>query len=194
MKPAPTAYACALALLLLATPAHAAPRWEISPEKSRIDFTARYGKDPITGTFTGFTADIRFAPDALETSAIDVTIPIRGLTTEDDDAAEYLPQKAWFHAEMFPDARFVSHAITHLGAQRYLAKGTLSIKKIEKPLELAFTLQLSPEGDAADVQAQADISRLAYGIGEGEWASTDILKDTVALTITLHAVQAPDAD
>lgn len=181
-----------LALLVLPVSALAqAPAWTLAPEGNSLGFTARYGTDRITGTFQQFKADIALDPEQPQTGRIRVSVDMQSLSTEDADAAEYLPQEEWLDSATHPRAVFVSDRITRSEDGRYRAEGTLTMKDISAPVTLSFTLQLTPDGTQAEAEGRATLSRLSYQIGQGEWASTDLLKDTVTLRFKLKATKQP---
>lgn len=38
--------------------------------------------------------------------------------------------------------------------------------------------------------AQVGVNRLAFGVGQGEWASTEVVPSTVTVTVALNAKKA----
>lgn len=179
-----------LALLVLPMSALAqAPAWTLTPEGNTLGFTARYGTDKITGSFQQFEAEITLDPKQPETGRIRVSVDMQSLSTEDADASEYLPQEEWLDSAAHPHAVFVSDTITRSDDGRYRAEGTLTMKDISAPVKLSFTLQLTEDGMHAEAKGRAQLSRLSYQIGGGEWASTDLLKDAVTLRFKLKATR-----
>ncbi|MEH0071471.1 YceI family protein [Pannonibacter sp. Pt2-lr] len=87
--------------------------------------------------------------------------------------------------EAFPEARFTSTSVTAKGGNAYEAQGTLSLRGEEKPVTLAFTLDIA--GDTAVAKGTASLSRSAYGIGAS--VGQDNLKDAVAVAIDLTATR-----
>lgn len=172
--------------LLLPLPALAAV-WQVDAAKSSIEFTALYGTDEVKGSFPEFSASINFDPEQLETSTISVEIPLETFATEDDDAKENLAEEDWFDVAEHPTATFVSSDIQAAGGNRYVAHGTLTLKGISAPLTLPFTLTLSEDKRTATAESSTRVSRLAYKIGEGEWETSDIIKDDVKLRIHIQA-------
>lgn len=185
-------YAAASVALLFAAPAIAqdAPRWKMDAGKSTLTFSVAYEKDKIEGAFPGFSAEITFAPDALEKSRIEVSIPVADFTSDDYDAKEYLPEEAWLDTEHYKAAKFVSEEITRTGENAYLAKGTLTLKKIAKPLELPFTLTFSNDEKQAVAEGKTTLSRAIYGIGKGEEETAAMLGDAVTVRFYIEARRA----
>ena len=56
-------------------------------------------------------------------------------------------------------------------------------------VELPFTLQVreSPEGQAALMEGVITLNRLDFGIGQGQWQSTETIGNEVKISITVVA-------
>jgi polyisoprenoid-binding protein YceI len=65
----------------------------------------------------------------------------------------------------------------------------LQIKGIEQKLSLAFDWQ--PQEEKALLSGEAELSRLAFQIGSGEWSDTTSIADEVLVRFSLTLVQAP---
>jgi polyisoprenoid-binding protein YceI len=96
-----------------------------------------------------------------------------------------LPDTPWFSAAKYPKATFVTHTFKALGGNRYVAAGDLTIKGVTKPLTLPFTLVIT--ADTAKMNAAVSLNRLAFGVGQGEWATTQVIPAAVQVTIALTA-------
>ena len=79
--------------------------------------------------------------------------------------------------------------ITAAGPGRYVAPGVLTIRGVAKPLTLPFTLAIT--GASAKMNAQVSLNRLAFGVGQGEWAATDTVPANVTVNIAIQAHRAP---
>ena len=82
---------------------------------------------------------------------------------EGQDAHSTLVGKGWFFTQSYPDARFVSEDVRHLGNGRYEAHGTLQIRGVEKPIVLPFKLTI--EGDIARMEGGLILDRTLYDLG-----------------------------
>ncbi len=70
------------------------------------------------------------------------------------------------------------------GAQD-VAKGTFTLKGKSAPQTVVFTTTSAPQGQWID--GSFTISRLAFGVGQGEWSDTSTLDD--AVQIQFHILQ-----
>jgi polyisoprenoid-binding protein YceI len=181
-------FLAALALLLLtALPASAAPApvWTVDKGASKIAFASSFGGDGFNGGFRKWDAAIRFDPANLAGSSVTAIIDMTSGFSGDPDRDASLPGTAWFAAKAYPKAVFKSTSFKALGGTRYEATGTLTLRGVSKPLTLPFTLVIT--GDQAKMNATVGISRLAFGVGQNEWKTTEVVPDKVTVTIQLSA-------
>lgn len=176
--------------LVLPTSVQAAS-WQLE-EGSAIRFEAYLQGAPVAGTFERFEAEIVFDPADLATSRIDVEVDTASVTTGHEDRDTALRSPGLLDVAQWPIARFVSDRIEHLGGEDYQALGQLTIREVWDDVVLPFTLKITdhpadPGRLQADVQGGLTISRLAYGVGQGEWASTAMVGEDVAITIAIRA-------
>jgi polyisoprenoid-binding protein YceI len=66
-----------------------------------------------------------------------------------------------------------------------VAHGTLNLRGVSKPLDLPFSLKI--DGAKATVSGSASLDRVAFGVGQGEFAATDQIPAKVQVRVQLHA-------
>lgn len=176
------------ALLVLGLPATAlaAPvsSWTVDGG-SKLGFTGKMSGEAFNGVFRRWNAQIAFDPKNLTGSKVAVTVDVASAATGDADRDQALPTDDWFAAGKFPRATFVTHAFKDLGGGRYQAIGDLTIRGVSHPVVLPFTLVIA--GDTARMNGQLALNRAAFGIGQGKWATGDMVDTQVAVTIALAA-------
>jgi polyisoprenoid-binding protein YceI len=182
-----------LALVLLgAMPGAArAASWTLE-DGSAIRFEAYQQGAPVQGGFERFIADIVFDPDDLAGSRIAVEIDTASIATGHRDRDTALRSANLFDVEQWPTARFASAELEHLGGDAYQAHGQLTIRDVQRDVVLPFTLAITGHpSEPGLLQAQASgelaISRLDYGVGQGEWASTAMVGEKVVIAIEIVA-------
>lgn len=181
----------ALALLLLtALPAAAAPAqaWSVDKAASRVGFASSFGGEAFSGGFRKWDAQVRFDPANLAGSSVVATLDTASAVTGDSDRDAELPGPNWFSAKAFPTAVFRSSSFKVLGGNRYQAIGTLTLRGVSKPLTLPFTLVIT--GDQAKMTGQVSLDRLAFGVGQNEWKTTEVVPGAVMVTIAISARKA----
>ncbi|MBI5938987.1 MAG: YceI family protein [Caulobacterales bacterium] len=142
----------------------------------------------LTGSFRRWDAAIRFDPANLAGSSVTATFDMTSAATGDSSRDEALPQDEWFAAGRYPKAIFTAKSFRALGGDRYQAVGTLTIRGVTKPLTLPFTLVIT--GGVAKMNASVGLNRLAFGVGQGEWKTTEVVPATVTVNISLTARRA----
>ena len=161
-----TFFALALAPLpALAQPA-AVPSWSIVQAQSKLGFTTSMEGQAFAGSFSRWTARIRFDADKLAASRVTVVIDTASARTGDASRDEALPSNDWFASTRFPQAIFQATSFRALGGNRYSASGTLRIRDKTVPVTLPFALTIA--GDTATMRGSATIDRRAFAIGGGE--------------------------
>lgn len=154
----------------------------------RLTFQAAYAGTPVNGSFGKWDADIVFSPGDLANSRIRVTVDLASVNTADGERDEMLRSDSFFAAATHPRAIFTASRFTAKGGGRYVAQGTLSLHGQQRPLALSFDLKI--DGDQASASGSARLNRLSYGVGSGEWASTDPIADGVTIAFRLKARRA----
>jgi polyisoprenoid-binding protein YceI len=172
----------------LAASAKARP-WKLE-KGGRLGFTAEYSGEAIRGTFNRWDAAIVFDPDDLPGSSIRVTIDLASVESGDGQRDDMLKGDSFFGAGAQPQARFVSSAIRKRGEGRYVANGTLALHGKSRPVAVNFTLKI--DGDKATASGSTTLQRLAFGVGESEFSTTDQMKDAVGVDFTLKATRQGD--
>ena len=160
--------------------------WKVA-QGSTLTFATSWGGDAVQGRFDRWKADILFGPLALDRSKVTVTIDMGSARTGDEQRDASLPSPDWFDSAAHPSAVFTATRFTQSGEGRYVAHGTLTLRGVSKPLDLPFDLRI--EGAKATVGARANLDRLAFGVGQGEFAATDQIPAKVAVRVQLRATR-----
>ena len=134
-------YALFLTLMISANSfAGEATKWNFSKAHSSINFKIWHLMTPVYGNFEDFDVALNFDPQNLEGSSINVTIQVASINTGWGPRDEHLKTEDWFEADEYPVMSFKSSKITGTGDGNYVAKGKLSMKGVEKEIDLPFKL------------------------------------------------------
>ncbi len=90
---------------------------------------------------------------------------------------------------MYPQARFETKSFRHLNGNRYEADGVLTIRDAAKPVVLPFTLEKAQSGTRA--RGELVIDRTDFGVGQGQWASPQLVAHEVTIRFDLLAAPLP---
>lgn len=179
--------AIALMIILITSVAQAAvTAWQIVPDKSHITFIATQNNAPVNGEFKKFDGTINFDPNQLDKSDVHVVVDMNSITTSDPDISNTLKTAEWFNVKLFPQATFNANEFTKTGDNTYQAKGTLIIRDKNIPITLKFVLEQYTSSNAV-VKGTVILKRNDFGIGQGEWVSTEVVKDDVQVNFQITA-------
>jgi polyisoprenoid-binding protein YceI len=167
-----------------AAPAAGPVAWTVQ-KGSTLGFATSWSGDPLQGRFERWTANILFNPDALDRSKVSVSVDMTSARTGDQQRDASLPASDWFDAAAHPKAVFTATKFEHPGGDRYVAHGTLALRGVTKPLDLPFRLTIA--GDTARVSGETSLDRLAFGVGQGDFQSTDQVPAKVTVRVELTA-------
>ncbi len=158
---------------------------------STLRFTSSYDGESFDGRFARFVPTLRFDPEALETARLDVEIDLASATTDHDERDEVLVGPEFFDSGGVASARYVATSFRALGGGRFVAEGTLTLRGASHPVPLEF--RWTP-GPMPVLEGEASVRRLAFGVGEGDWADTSVLPDEVRVTTRLMLEPTPVAN
>lgn len=171
----------ALLLALAAPPAFGAD-WQAGPG-SRLGFTATYMGEAFEGRFARFSPAINFDPANLAASRFDVRIELASASTDNEERDAMLVGPEFFNAGARPEARYVATTFRALGGDRYVAEGELTLNGVTRKVPLTFRWQ---PGTPTVLEGEATLARLAFKVGEGDWADTGLLPDEVKVRTRLE--------
>jgi polyisoprenoid-binding protein YceI len=172
-------------LLVCAGVAHATD-WRMDPAGSKLEYLATFQSARASGTFKEFDTRVRFDANRLADSLVDVTVVMANADMIDADTTKALRGMDWFDSARFPQAMFHASDIRRVEGNRYLARGALTVKGVEQPIEIPFVW--SDAGDTATIAGELTVKRAVFHIGLGEWAATDVVGPdvTVKFSVTLR--------
>jgi len=161
---------CALAFA--AAPALGAD-WATDAAASRLEFTATFEGAAAPGVFKEFDVRLRFDPEKPAGGSLEVTVKVTSADMNIADVNKEIRGKDWFDYGTFPQAEFRSTDLRRTEGNRYLARGTLSLKGVKQPLDVPFSWVGSADG--ATMEGELTLKRGAFGIGAGEWAVSNLI-------------------
>ena len=173
--------ALASALLLAAAPAQA--QQQLLPAQSRVEFSARQMGVPLQGHFKKFDAQLAFDPAKLATSRLRFTVDTGSATMGARETDAELPKPVWFNVPQFPQAIFESSSIKAQGGGKFDVAGKLSIKGTS--VDVTVPVVLTQSGSTTTATGSLPLKRLAFKIGDGEWADTSMVANEVQVTFKL---------
>jgi polyisoprenoid-binding protein YceI len=186
-----------LSRLLLACTALSLPlaaiaaEWRVDSADSRLGFRAEAQGEAFEGRFIRFEARIRFDPDALDNSRFAVDIALDSVDSRNSERDEMLAEPEFFNVRADTTARYRAERFEARGDGRFRALGDLTLRGVTRPVPLDFEWRAGAGG--ATLDGRAELDRLAFDVGGGEWADAEVIAHPVQVTTRLVLV-AVDAD
>ena len=150
---------------------------------SRLEFTGVQAGAAFKGVFHQFTAAVDFDPAALATARIEVTIDMNSADSGDKDRDGTMRGADIFDVAHFPTAHYVTRSLTRTAAG-YSAIGALTLRGVTKDVPIEF--KFAPGATGAVLSGTADLKRLDFGVGRGDWKNTDWVADAVKIAFSLN--------
>jgi polyisoprenoid-binding protein YceI len=162
--------------------------WRGDERDGNLQFTAMQAGAKFTSAFERFR--VRFDFDEAKPAAgrLDVTVETKSVNTADADRDGILRSRDFFWCEQYPEAAFHAEKFERDGAG-WRASGELSMRGVTRPVAVRF--ELSPGPMHLVMKGTADLRRLEFGVGQGEWSSTEWVGDEVGVLFDLKLL--PDA-
>lgn len=170
------------AMLFSAAAAAAAASYVSDPQQSRLEFVGVQAGAEFKGVFHKFTANVEFAPDALASSHIDVQIDMDSVDSRDVDRDTTIRGKDVFDVAHHPTAHYVTKTFAKTAAG-FSAVGALTLHGVTKDVPIEF--QFAPGAAGAKLSGSARLNRLDFGVGQGDWRSTEVIGDAVKINFSL---------
>jgi polyisoprenoid-binding protein YceI len=156
--------------------------YSVDAEHSRVEFVGVQAGADFKGVFHKFTAAVAFAPDALENSDFDVQIDLNSVDSMDKDRDKTIRGPDIFDVAHQPSAHYLAKSFAK-SAAGYTATGTLTLHGVTKPLPIDF--QFTKTATGATLEGSAKLKRLDFGVGQGDWKSTEWVGDAVKISFSL---------
>lgn len=172
------------------TPA-TATHYAIDPTKSSLEFQFEQAGAQNKGKFTKFPVAVDAAADGSTVKRLDVTVEMNTLDSGDKERDDTLRGSDLFDVAKFTQAHFTSTQITKT-ASGFDALGKLTLRGVTRDQHVLFIFRTANEqGHAVGyLTGKTTIHRLDYGVGQGDWKSTEwvgadvIVSYNVRLTVT----------
>src|SRR5512146_2001271 len=167
--------------------AHASdPAYTLLAAQSSLTYTFSQAGAENQGRFKSFAASFDPVGGRLE-----VAIDMRSFDTGDQQRNGILGDNDFFDVAQYPQSRFTASRIAKTAAG-YAAPGTLTLRGGTRNITIPFTWR------TADVQGhlvgylsgQTTLRRLDFGVGQGQWQSTEWVGNDVTVRYSLVLVSA----
>ncbi|MDE2261645.1 MAG: YceI family protein [Gammaproteobacteria bacterium] len=169
-------------VMLAPAAAHSAePAYALLAAQSSLTYAFSQAGARNQGRFKSFA--VSFDPRA---GRLDVMIDMSSFDTGDQQRNGILGGKDFFDAAQYPQSRFTASRIEKTAAG-YAATGSLTLRGVTRGITIPFTwrtatVQGRPVGY---LSGQTTLRRLDFGVGQGQWQSTDWVGNDVTVRYAL---------
>jgi polyisoprenoid-binding protein YceI len=165
----------------------AVAHYALDPAKSALEYQFVQAGAQNKGKFLKFSVTLDFSPDSLAGSKLDVVVDTNSLDTGDKDRDTTLRSPDLFDVAKYPQAHFTSTQITKIPSG-YDAAGKLTIRGVTRDQHIVFTFRSAAEQgkSVGYLSGKAVVKRLDFGVGQGDWKSTDWVANEVTVTYSLR--------
>ena len=149
-------------------------------QRSTVKFKIKnFGFNTVTGSFKGLQGSIRFSPENLPASAMDVSVDASTVNTGINARDNHLRKPDYFDVKKYPRIRIVSTKITSSSkAGTLFMFGKVTIKNVTREISFPFTA-IAQDGGYL-FTGEFRINRIDFGVGESSSVSDNV---TVILNV-----------
>ncbi|MDG1818544.1 MAG: YceI family protein [Porticoccaceae bacterium] len=147
-----------------------ADQWQSDHSLSELAYSVNFEQLPIKGQFKDFA--VNYSHQQQLRVVVDITSADMG----NSDINEAIREFDWFNIKQHSQAIFLSETIEAVSEGAFIARGTLQLKGITKPVSVPFNWQLSDSPELtqhASMSGALTLNRSDFSIGSPEWASGD---------------------
>lgn len=181
-----------IALMLMATPAFAAPdKYSFDPAHTQILFSVSHlGFSHSHGRFNTFDGSFNFDEKTPETSSVTVAIDTDSVDMGSKEWDDAVKADALLNAKKFPKMTFKSTSVTKTDEKTGTVTGDLTLLGVTKPVTLNVTFNKSgnhpyTKNHLAGFSASATLKRSEFGMAK----YLPDVGDEVTITIEVEGIR-----
>ena len=171
--------------------------WQSDASQSELSYAVSFEQLPLNGQFKEFSVD--YTPR----QKLRVVVDISSVDMGNSDINDAIRDADWFDIKQHSQAVFFSDNINAVGEGEFMAKGTLQLKGIKKPVSVPFSWTPSSSISsistpatstkeptrAAKMSGKLTLSRSDFAIGSQEWASGDQIGIDVSVSFDVQMLK-----
>lgn len=158
-----------LALVASQFAVKAQTKWILDRAHSNAKFTVEHLViSEVDGSFKSFNGNVTSAKPDFTDAAVDFTIDVNSIDTENEQRDGHLKGDDFFNAEKYPKMTFKSTSFKKNSGNKYELKGNLTIRDVTKPATFSVvyggTTKDGYGNTKAGFKATTSINRFDYGL------------------------------
>jgi len=143
--------------------------WQIDPAHTEVEFSARHLMiSNVKGRFPNPSGSVSYDPDAPGSLRLDVTIPVAGIDTRNEQRDAHLRSPDFFDVEHFPTMTFKGTRVEGEIGEEFRLVGELTIRGVTREVALDVTTEGGGGdpwgGERLGFSAQGRIRRSEFGL------------------------------
>lgn len=165
--------------------------WKLDRVHSSVKFSVVHMLiSEVEGKFTSFEGTIKSAKPDFSDAAIDFSVDVMSIDTDDDNRDKHLKSSDFFNADDYPRMIFKSTKFTKTGDDKYTLEGDLTIRGITKRTTFNVTLGGQTTDNQGKVhagfKANTYINRFDYNLKWDKKTETGGLVVDKMVNVTLN--------
>jgi len=144
-----------------------------------LTFTFTQADAANRGNFGKFSTDLVYDEKDLAAGKLEVTVQVASLQTQDNDRDETLKSADMLDTAKFPTAHYSAGSLARNARGGIEAVGKLTLHGVTR--DLRVPLQIRNTAGGLEISGDLSIKRLDFGVGQGDWKSTEWVGDEVKL-------------
>lgn len=166
-------------------------KWNVDPVHSSVKFTVSHLViSDVEGGFKKFSGSISADKPDFTDAAIEFTVDVKSISTDNDMRDNHLKSPDFFDAEKFPEMTFKSTSFKKVSGNKYELVGDLTMHGITKSVKFSVdyggTMNDGMGNIKAGFKATAVIDRFNYGLKWSKATETGGLVVGNEVTINLR--------
>jgi polyisoprenoid-binding protein YceI len=173
--------------------------WRVDPTHSHIEFAVRHLMiSTVKGSFAEVSGTLIGDESDLDHASIELTIPVAGIDTHENQRDGHLRSADFFDSEHYPAITFRSTSIVRADSDKFTVTGNLTIRGVSKPITL--TVHAGGRGrdpwggERVGYSTTARINRKDFGLNWNQALETGgvLVGDQVTISVDLELVRTSD--
>jgi len=161
------------------------PEWSVVPQESSVSFIAKQGQTSIKGSFKKLDGKIIFDKNQTKGNKVDIEVDVSSLEMSFADALTTLKTEPWLAVQSFSKAKFSAQDFTPISDKKIRAKGFLTIKNKEVPVNFDFEFLKYSKTESVAI-GSFKINRKDFGIGNSA-PNQDSIDEEVIVNFNIKA-------
>ena len=177
-----------------ATPAATVTRYALAPSGNALSFFFVQEGSETEGSFEKFSVVFAYDPNNLAASSLDVKVEMASVSTGYEDRDNGIREPGVLDVAKYPYAEYHAKALAK-GPKGVEAVGKLTVRGVTHDLRIPLVIKpITVAGKAAlELTGSTLVKRLDYGVGQGEFESTETIGNDIKLRWKVQLVKAPAA-